>query len=337
MAMHPINVIILTQKPLPQHLTEMLRNISDKLVIEARTADTKNLRDLWNRAEVLYTDSLVPNPEDAPDLRWIQTYYAGVDKLINAPILKQVILTSMGGIQAYDVAEHVITMILAFAHHLPQIVNNQQIAFWPAPEQRWDIFSHIKLDDCTLAVIGYGRIGREIAKLARTFGMRVLAVDIEAEEIIKLEKNKPGGVFSLIEKLLPISELKTALKASDFVALSVPLTKETQNLIGYNEIASMKPDAILINISRGQIIDEAALIEALKNQTIGGAALDVFTTEPLPSFSPFWSFPNVVVTPHIAGMSKHYQKSAMTLFAENLRRYVNGEDLINVLDLARGY
>jgi phosphoglycerate dehydrogenase-like enzyme len=335
--MNTINVIILTQKPLTQHLFEMLKSISDKLVIEARTPDAEDLRDLLNRAEVLYTDTLLPRPEDAPRLRWIQSHYAGVDKSLNAPIVKQAIYTTMGGIQAYDVAEHVITMILAFAHHLPQIFNNQKIAFWPAPEQRWDLFSHIELNDSTLAVIGYGRIGRKIAKLARTFGMRILAVDIEAEEIIKREQNNPAGALFLVDKLSPIGKLKTVLNESDFVALSVPLTKETQKLIGPDEFASMKPDAIFINVSRGQVVDEEALIEALKNKTIGGAALDVFSTEPLPTSSPFWSLPNVIVTPHIAGMSMHYIKDAMNLFAENLRRYINGEDLINVLDLTRGY
>ena len=123
----------------------------------------------------------------------------------------------------------------------------------------------------------------------------------------------------------------------DYVAITVPLTPETRHLIGAAELKSMKPDAVLINIARGGVIDEAALIEALRSHTIGGAALDVFEQEPLPADSPLWKLPNVILSPHVSGFTPHYDERAMALFAENLRRYVNGESLLNVVDVSKGY
>jgi phosphoglycerate dehydrogenase-like enzyme len=174
-----------------------------------------------------------------------------------------------------------------------------------------------------------GAIGSRVAELAHAFGMRVLAIRRS------VDARQPGE--GAVSELLPPSELGHLLEQSDYVVLAVPLTPESTKMIGEAELRAMKPSGVLINIARGSVIDEPVLIRALKERWIAGAALDVFEREPLPSESELWGLDNVLLTPHISGGTPRYMERAVELFCENLRRYLAGEPLRNVVDVARGY
>lgn len=334
-----IQVLVLTQAPMPEHLLAMLRAVLPRVVIKHRTAETlEELGDVWPEIEVLYTTKLVPLPEAAPRLRWVQGHFAGVDQLLGHPLLHRVILTTSSGIHAPAMAEYILMMVLAFAHRLPRMIEHQQRAEWP--QQRWALFVPHELRDATIGLIGYGSIGRETARLARAFGMRVVAlkrhIDQLADDGWRLP-NVGDAAGEHIDRLYAPDQLQAMLAECDYVVVAAPLTPETRGLLGAAEFQAMKREAVIINVARGGVIDEAALIDALRTQVIGGAALDVFEQEPLPANSPLWRLPNVVLSPHVSGFTPHYDERAMALFAENLRRYVAGEPLLNVVDVQRGY
>jgi phosphoglycerate dehydrogenase-like enzyme len=235
-------------------------------------------------------------------------------------------------------AEHALMMMLALGHRLPDAFAFQKKAEWP--EERWKRFSPLELRDSTVGIVGYGSIGRQIARLLRTFGAVVLASKRDAMHpadtgYIPEGLGDPTG--DLVQRLYPPQALRSMLKLCDFVVVCTPLTSETRNSIAAEELAAMKPGAFLVSISRGGIIDHNALLPILRDQKIAGAALDVFPTEPLPADSPFWKLPNVIITPHIAGFSPHYDERALDLFSENLQRYLSGLPLYNRISLERKY
>ena len=334
-----IHVLVLTQAPMPEHLLARLRAVSPRVIVEQRTAETlEELGNVWQEVEVLYTTGLAPLPEAAPHLRWVQGHSAGVDQLLGHPLLRSVILTTSSGIHAPAMAEYILMMILAFAHHLPRMIEHQQRAEWP--QQRWAMFVPQELRDATVGIVGYGSIGREAARLARAFGMRVLAlkrhVDQPADDGWRLpDAGDAAGEYAA--RLFAPDQRQAMLAECDYVVIAAPLTPETRGLLGAAEFQAMKREAVIINVARGGVIDEAALIDALRTGVIGGAALDVFEQEPLPADSPLWQLPNVIISPHVSGFTPHYDERALALFAENLRRYVAGEPLLNVVDVQRGY
>ncbi|MGQ9467788.1 MAG: D-2-hydroxyacid dehydrogenase [Anaerolineae bacterium] len=254
-----------------------------------------------------------------PNLRWIHTISAGVDHLL-FPELRDsdAILTNASGVFNIPIAETVMAYILAVVKRLPEFWAHQR-------ERRWEKLPLRELRDLTVGIIGLGDIGTEVARLCRAFGMRVLGLR---------RRSAPSDVA---DEVLPPDRLQDLLARSDFVVIAVPLTAETRGMIGRAELAAMKPDAWLINISRGAIVDEEALIEALQAGRIGGACLDVFSQEPLPPESPLWDMPNVIITPHNSWSSPHIEEREIDLFLENLRRYVAGEPLLNVVDKQAGY
>ena len=195
-------------------------------------------------------------------------------------------------------------------------------------EHRWNFHFAGELKGKTCGIVGLGAIGRELARRARAFGMRVVATRRSAR------RGEPDPDADL---LLPASGLHRLLAESDYVNICVPLTAETDGLIGAAEIARMKPTAAIVNIARASVIDREALLEALRTERIAGAALDVHDPEPLPPDSPFWDLPNVIVTPHRSGAMHGYFDRAAEFFAENLRRYAGGEPLLNVVERERGY
>ena len=336
-----IHVLILTQSRIPDPLIEKLRAVSPTLAIEHRQAKTLDeLGDVWSGVAVLYTSWLMPAPETAPDLRWVQGHFAGVDHFLDHPLMRQVTLTTASGIHTPNIAEYVLMMMLAFGHHLPRMVHYQDRSEWPPDRQRWPLFVPHELRGSTLGIVGYGSIGREVARLAKAFGMRVLATkrDVQHPNDEGWQLPESGDkAAGQVDRLYAPDQLRSMLGECDFVVAAVPLTPETRGLIGAEVLKSMKSDAVLINIARGGVVDESALIEALRSNTIGGAALDVFEQEPLPADSPLWKFDNVIISPHVAGFTPHYDERAMDLFAENLRRYVAGKPLLNVVDMRKGY
>jgi phosphoglycerate dehydrogenase-like enzyme len=336
----PIEILITL--PFEEKIIEPLRNISPRLHVTVHKAkEAQEIPDeLWQKVEVLYTNRVLPKPEQAPNLRWIQFHWAGVDHAIQEPILSKpgLIATNLSGAAVPQMAEHAVMMMLALGHHLPELFDLQRRAEWPS--ERWKRFNPMELNSSVVGIIGYGSIGREIARIVRVFGATVLATkrDVmhpEDNGYIRPGLGDPGG--DLVRRLYPPQALRSMLKECDFVVVTVPLTPETRHMISTEELASMKPSAYLVDVSRGGVVDHTALIQALREQKIAGAALDVFPEEPLPSNHALWKLPNVILTPHISGFSLHYDQRAIELFAENLKRYLAGEPLYNPIDPKRGY
>ncbi|MCL6510761.1 MAG: D-2-hydroxyacid dehydrogenase [Anaerolineae bacterium] len=289
--------------------------------------------DILAEADVYYAYSDAPSREAAPKLKWVQANWAGVDTTVGAPLFAsgKVILTTGAGIHAINMGEYALMMMLALAHKLPQAFRMMQASAWSDDRAA---FMPMELRGATLGLVGYGWIGREIARLAQAFGMRVIALrrSVGAE---RQPSDEADGVVFVSRDQLP-----ALLRQSDFVVVVAPLTPETRHMLDAGALAHMKPGAFFVNIGRGAVVDEQALIAALWERRIAGAALDVFEQEPLPGDSPLWGLAaegRVILTPHIAGQTPHYEARAAALFAENLRRFINGQPLINRVDFQRGY
>ncbi len=260
-------------------------------------------------------------------LRWAHTGSAGVAAALFPEMLaSDVILTNSAGVMGPPIAETVIAMALYFARGF-------DLALASARERRWlkdaiyEPTSPVReLGGATMGIVGFGGVGRDVGARAHALGMRVLAT-----------KRVPAPAPSGVELLLGEAGLERLLQESDYVALTVPGTRATRTLIGREQLALMRPQAVLINIARGSIVDEPALIEALSAGRLRGAGLDVFAREPLAADSPLWQLPNVLVTPHVSAVSPHYWRREVDLIVENLRRYLSEEPLLNVVDKARGY
>ncbi len=320
---------------------DKLRAVSPRLVVEQRTVhnDQELEEVLDNEVEVLFTFFASFDPALAPRLRWIQLNSAGVDHILDAPIMESdVIITTASGIHAPPIAEYVLAFMLSHIRKFPQMLRYQMRREWP--KKRWKVLLGGELRGKTVGIVGYGSIGREVGRLAKAFGMRVVATKRSAGE------RRDTGYWiagagdpeaSLLDRLYSPEGLQEMLAECDFVVIAVPLTSETMRAIGEEELRAMKPSSFLVNIARGEIIDEPILIRALKEGWISGAGLDVFAQEPLPKDSELWDMENVIISPHIAAATPCYDERATDLFAENLRRYLAGEELLNVVDRKRGY
>ena len=336
----PVEVLVTVQ--FSEAEIEALREVSPRLRVTMM--DAREVREIpnevWNRSEVLYTGRVLPAPDQVPALRWIQFHFAGVDFALEQPLLQkpEILATTLSGAAAPQMAEYALGMILALSRRLPEIAAHQARAEWP--RERWERFRPVDLRGSTVGIVGYGSIGREIARLLNAFGVKVLAAkrDVMHPEdpgyIIPGLGDPGGDAFS---RLYPFQALKSMMKECDFVVVTVPLTAETRGLVGAAEFTAMKPTAYLINLGRGGVVDQAALLAALQEKQIAGAALDVFAEEPLPAGHTFWKLPNVIVSPHIAGMSNFYNARAMDLFIENCKRYLAGSPLLNRFDPQKGY
>jgi phosphoglycerate dehydrogenase-like enzyme len=260
----------------------------------------------------------------APRLRWFHSWGAGVDRVLQYPgaIERDFILSSTSGIHPIQMTEHVLALMLSFARRLPDAARAQARRTWRHMENA-EVF---ELAGKTLLLIGLGAIGRRTAQAAAALGMRVLGV-----------RRTPSGPLPGIERVAGIESLPDLLPKADFVVLVTPLTPETHGLIGERELRLMKRDAYLVNVARGGVIDEAALVRALNEGWIAGAGLDVFEHEPLSPDSPLWDMANVIITGHYAGVTPEYDDRAFEVFLDNLHRYRAGQPLRNVVDKRRGY
>lgn len=260
----------------------------------------------------------------APGLRWVHSASAGVDRLLTpAARARGLVITNARGVFSRPIAEYVLMMVLAVNRRLPQLLEL-------AAERTWQPLEGRELRDTTLGIIGFGSLGREIAELARPFGPRILAVRRSGP--LPPGEEPPPGV-----ELHGPEGFGDVVAASDFVILALPLTPETEDLVDDRVLARMRPTAWLVNVARGRLIVERALLRALRDGTIGGAVLDAFREEPLQPESPFYALPNVIVTPHTSWSSGRVLGDTVKLFAENLRRYAAGEPLRNVVDAGAGY
>ena len=333
--------VLSAQRLTPAQL-DQLRAVSPRLRIEQRPAFSAAALEaaLTPETEILLTGRTDFAPEHAPALRWVQLTNAGVNSahgsaLWNSPIA----ITNASGIHAGHLAQYTLAVMLSHAHHLPRTQRLQARRQWAGAEKE-RILTPWELRGRTLGILGYGAIGRELARLARALGMRVLATK-RADTSPRFDGWTPDGTGdpdgSIPAQFYSLDELPALLAASDVVVLALPLVDATRHIIGAAALAAMRADALIVNIGRGALIDQGALIAALEAGALGGAALDVTDPEPLPSDSPLWGFENVQITPHIAGMSAHYDALTADLFAENLRRYLAGEPLFNLVDRERGY
>lgn len=257
----------------------------------------------------------------APHLKWIHALTAGVDKFLALDEFtsSDIILTNSKGIHGIPIAEHVLGMMLSFSRCLFTAHDNQK-------QHRWQALKGIdELFEKTAAVIGLGSVGHEVAKHLKNMGMNVIAV----KETLTTEP--------FVDTLYQAANLDKALWAADYVIVTLPLTPKTNNLFTLDKFKLMKPEAIFINVARGEIVNEADLITALKDGNIRAAALDVFSQEPLPEDSPLWDAPNLFISPHHSSSSPYYISRAMRIFAENLRRFPAADAMLNVVDKTRGY
>jgi phosphoglycerate dehydrogenase-like enzyme len=295
----------------------------------------------WRRAEIVYwSGGALPAPERVPVLRWVQLHSAGANRVVAEPLFHtDVVFTTASGIHAINIAEHVFAMLLAWTHHVPRLLEWQARREWPPDEQRWPLFVPQELWGKTLGIAGYGSIGRQIARVAKGFGMRVRALQ-HSDDPQDRGFSLPGvgdREGAIPERYYRPEELFEMLAACDFVVIALPLTPQTRSLFDERAFAAMKPGAFLVNIARGEVCDEQALGRALHDGRLAGAALDVFVTEPLPPESPLWTLPNVLLSPHIAGFTPEYDNRGMRVFMENLQHYLAGEPLVNVVDKRLGF
>ncbi len=340
--MTPTQIEVLVTIPFDEPLIDQLKEISPRVKVIAQPARRVEEipNEVWNHIEVLYTDRVLPDPALVPALRWLQFHFAGIDFAVESPLLnnRNIVVTTLSGAAAPQMAEYAVMMMLTLGHRMVDLFNSQNRAEWP--HDRWERFGPLELRGSTVGIVGYGSIGREIARLLQPFGTTILATKRDVRHpqdagYIPEGLGDPEGDY--FTRLYPIQALKSMIKECDFVVVCVPLTVETRNLISEAELAVMKPTAHLINIGRGGVVDQAALFTALQERHLAGVAMDVFAEEPLPPGSPFWRMPNVVVTPHIGGISAVYQNRAINMFAENLRRYLEGVTLLNRFDIMKGY
>jgi phosphoglycerate dehydrogenase-like enzyme len=274
-------------------------------------------------ADVIFGLRLPPNTvARAPNLKWIQAISAGVDHLADTDVWRsRIILTGVSGIHATPIGEFVMALMLMFAKNAP-------LGFEMMKTRNWKRYETHTLRDKTVGIVGLGHIGKEVARLSEAFGMKVLAT--------RRSIKQPGKARN-VDLLLPQARMKQMLSRSDYLVLSVPLTPETRHIIGQAELEAMKCTACLINIGRGSLINEDALIRALEEKRIAGAGLDVTYREPLPKNSRLWDFDNVILSPHISGGRENYLMHATELFCRNLRRFLQGKKLLNMIDRSRGY
>jgi phosphoglycerate dehydrogenase-like enzyme len=259
----------------------------------------------------------------APKLRWIQSFSTGMDKFLFPEIIErdEVAISNVAGLYASQGGEHAWALLLALTRQIPLAVKNME-------KRAWSSGSVVEIAGMTLGIVGMGGFGIEMSKRSQGYDMTVIAID-------PVRTEKPA----FVHELRPTSKenLHDLLRRSDVVMMACPLTKETYHLISTEDLAMMKPSAYLINVTRGGIIDEAALVEALNAGQIAGAALDVTEKEPLATDSPLWDAPNLILTPHRAGASQHRPRKIFEFFMQNLNRYISGEKPVNIVDKRKGY
>ena len=295
----------------------------------------------WEKTEVLLSaGNFLPTRNMVPNLRWIQITYAGIDPILEYPLIyeKGIQITSASGVMASQMGEYVLMALLMLGHKMPAILNAQQQREWISNKSGMVLPKELR--GSTVGIVGYGSIGRQVARLLYSFGAKVLATKadlskLEDDGYIPEGLGDPKGDY--FHRIYPSEGLFGMLSECDFVVLTAPLTESTKNMFSTEAFNAMKPDSYFINVSRGGLVDEPALINALRNKKIAGAMLDVFADEPLPLNSPLWRQNNLFITPHVSGISANLLNDVLMLFAENLSRYQQSLPLFNLIDPKKGY
>ncbi len=270
----------------------------------------------------------------APRLTWVHSASAGVERALTPTARSRgIVITNARGVFSRPIAEYVMMMMLAVSRKLPGLLELQR-------ERTWQPLEGGELRDVTVGIVGLGSIGRAVGALATAFGCRVVATrrrPVGDDDPADGGDGEPSFGEVMLDRVGGPETLPTLLAESDFVVLAAPLTPDTENMIDAETLAAMKPGAWLINVARGRLVDERALLRALRDGPIGGAVLDTFRDEPLQPTSPFYDLPNVIVTPHTSWSSGRVLDRSVELFTDNLRRFAAGEPLLNVVDPGQGY
>jgi len=327
-----VNVLVSIQQPVrawtipPPQVERLRRTFPGHTFIHAQ--DDRAVRHGLSEADVAFTwfldAALLPH---ARALRWVHSSAVAVGTLpLRDLAARGIVVTNSRGVQSTAIAEHVMGCLLALARRLPACVRRQEARVW-AQNEMVDETSPWLIQGRRMGIIGLGTIGRAVAERAAAFGMEVLAVRRRPER-----GGSPG-----VGRIVGPSEAGDVIAASDVLVLAAPWTHATDRLLDERTLARMKPGAVLINVARGQLVDETALAAALVSGRLAGAALDVFMEEPLPPSSPFWSLPNVIVTPHTSGFRADHWDAVIDLFEDQFRRFLDGRPLLNVVDCEAGY
>ena len=333
MSQEIINVVLTS--PIDEPLLEKIKAVSNRLwidpvahwVVAEKKGDFSNQQELnllLKQAEVIF-GWIHQFPKDlqarTERLKWIQVMTAGVDRLPEEILKGGTRVANASGLNGAAMGEVVLEMMLMFVKDAAACMRMKQA-------REWRRYRPGILRGQTVGILGLGAVGKEIARLCKAFGMKVIGI-----------RRSSGAESPLpeVNHVYPREKLLELLAESDFVVLALPLTKETEGMIGEKELRGMKPKACLINVARGAIVDEGALIRALEEKWIAGAGLDVFTREPLPPESPLYGMPNVIFSPHISGDIPDYESRATEVFCENLRRYLAGEPFLHEVDREKGY
>ncbi len=282
---------------------------AEMILYSGLTGKSATLQEIWPHAK---------------KLRWIHSLSAGVEKILFPELIESpVTLTNARGVFKRSLAEFAVLGMLYFYKRIRRLVDNQR-------SHCWDDFSVDMLPGKVMGVVGYGEIGRECAILAKALGVKIFAVRRRPER---------SGKDSIADRVFPISDLEKMLRETDVLVAAAPLTLETHHMLSDPQFEVMKPSAIVINVGRGPVIDEAALIRALQNKKIAAAALDVFEKEPLPQDSPLWDMDNVLISPHCTDRTRDpdWLDLSAQAFVENFRRFIHGQELENVVDKKAGY
>ncbi len=270
----------------------------------------------------------------APNLRWVHSATAGVERVLTpSSRARDLTITNARGVFSRPIAEYVMLMILAVSRRLPSLLELQAERTWQPLESR-------ELRDVTVGIVGLGSIGRAVGALATAFGCRVMATRRRPDagwQAADGAGDEPYLGSLMLDRVLAPEQLPELLAESDFVVLAAPLTGDTRGLIGEDAITRLKPGAWIINVARGELVDERALARALRDGRLGGAVLDTFREEPLPATSPLYDLPNVILTPHTSWSSTRVLDRSVDLFCDNLRRFADGRPLVNVVDPEAGY
>ncbi len=343
---------------------DRLQTLSPRVQVEQITAATAAdiPPETWASVDVLHTAGVFPPPGAAPRLAWIQLDTSGVDHLLDHPVWQtDVPITTLGGVGPVTMAEYVILAVLGLAHRLPALIECRADRRWPAPSSSAATLTPAPVRGTTMVILGYGRIGEEIARLALPFGVRVIGVNRSGVLASDLPAPRYDGRVVDARPAAPavrptdssaaisfaaaggdvvlagLDRLDEVLAFADWLVVVLPRTGQTVGLIDASRLARLPAGAMVVNASRGGIVDEGALLSALRSGRVAGVVLDVFDEEPLDFTSPWWDEPGVFITPHVAGLTSAHAAHVEKIVAENVRRFLAGEPLCNVVDRARGY
>jgi len=322
---------LLHDAPLPPESLEKIRRLMPEITVISASSST--LAESLADANVLYTELADFDPAAAPNLKWVQINAAGTDGVSGRPVLKSPIpVCSAVGSYSVAVAECTFAMLLALTRKVTMACDTQRAHNWPTDYDPW---LAVDLHGLTLGILGYGSIGRQVARLGQAFGMQVLACKRRPDErrddaYLIPGTGDPDGLIPSV--WFGTDELGDMLLRSDVVVITLPAVPTTIGMIGPHELALMKPTAYLINVGRGAVLDERALVDVLRARRIAGAGLDVVVQEPMPPNNPLWDMPNALILPHIGAWTAPQAHRSAEVLIENLRRHLAGEPLVNVID-----